>query len=153
MFKRTNYISWDEFFMGVAELASQRSKDPITQVGACIVGTNNIILGIGYNGMPRGCSDDNFSWEKQEKKLYVVHAEANAITNSSTDLNNAVLYCTLFPCNECAKLIIQKGIKKIIYKEKKNGEIFDAAIKMFNSFGVKYAAYKQRLRTTESASR
>lgn len=136
MHKRTDYISWSEFFMGVAELASKRSKDPHTQVGTCIVNKNNIILGIGYNGFPRGCSDDIFSWSKEDKHLYVVHAEANAITNSPHDLNNSILYTTLFPCNECAKLIIQKGIKKIIYKNIKGGTKFEASKKMLISANI-----------------
>ena len=117
--KRTNYISWDEYFMGVALLAAQRSKDPNTQVGACIVSQDNIILSTGYNGLPNSCSDDEFPWERQgrrQKYPYVVHAELNAILNSGGRvLKGAKLYVALFPCNECAKAIIQSGIREVIY--------------------------------------
>lgn len=117
--KRQDYISWDEYFMGVALLASCRSKDPNTQVGACIVSPENIILSTGYNGFPVGCSDDEYPWERegeQTKYPYVVHAELNAILNASgKSLRNARLYVDLFPCNECAKAIIQSGIREVIY--------------------------------------
>ena len=115
--KRTDYISWDEYFMGVALLAAKRSKDPSTQVGACIVDDNNVILSTGYNGFPVGCSDDEFSWSRigeDTKYAYVVHAELNAILNSGgKSLRGARLYVVLFPCNECAKAIIQSGIKEV----------------------------------------
>ena len=117
--KRTDYISWDEYFMGVALLASMRSKDPNTQVGACIVDVDNRILSIGYNGFPAGCSDDAFPWAREgedTKYPYVVHAELNAILNANgRDLRGSKLYVALFPCNECAKAIIQSGIREIIY--------------------------------------
>ena len=117
--KRKDYISWDEYFMGVALLASKRSKDPNTQVGACIVDQNNVILTTGYNGFPKGCSDDEFPWDREgenTKYPYVVHAELNAILNASgKDLKGARIYVDLFPCNECAKAIIQSGIKEVIY--------------------------------------
>ena len=118
--KSTNYISWDEYFMGVAMLSALRSKDPSTKVGACIVNQNKRIVGIGYNGLPCGCNDDEFPWERtggflDTKYAYVVHAEPNAILNSTSDLTGATLYVTLFPCNECAKLIIQSGIREIVY--------------------------------------
>ncbi|MCH5296208.1 MAG: dCMP deaminase family protein [Ruminococcus sp.] len=117
--KRTDYINWDEYFMGVAILASKRSKDPNTQVGACIVDKDNIILSTGYNGFPYGCSDDDFPWAREGKETkysYVVHAELNAILNSrGKDLKGAKLYVDLFPCNECAKAIIQSGITELIY--------------------------------------
>lgn len=142
--KRNDYISWDEYFMGVANLSAMRSKDDTSQVGACIVNPKNHIVGIGYNGLPNGCDDDAFPWERngsflETKYAYVVHAEANAILNSSVDLFNARLYVTLFPCNECAKLIIQSGIKEVIYLDDKyNGtDIFMASRKLFNSAGVK----------------
>ena len=114
---RTDYISWDEYFMGVALLSAKRSKDPSTQVGACIVNEDKRIVGIGYNGFPRGCEDKIFPWEREGKFLttkyaYVVHAEVNAILNSSSNLNGATLYVSLFPCNECAKVIIQSGIRR-----------------------------------------
>ena len=123
--KRQNYISWETYFMGVAMIAAQRSKDPNTQVGACIVNEDNIIVGIGYNGMPRGCSDDEIPWEREGNTLdtkypYVCHAELNAILNSSISLKNCTLYVTLFPCQECAKAIIQSGIKRIVYYENKH---------------------------------
>ena len=142
--KSTNYISWDTYFMGVALLSSYRSKDPNTKVGACIVNQQKRIIGIGYNGFPYGCSDDEFPWERNGDYLdckypYVVHAEPNAILNSTTSLENAILYVTLFPCNECAKLIIQAGIKEIVYMEDKyNGTPSDAASKkMLEAAGVK----------------
>jgi len=133
-------ISWDQFFLGLAVLTSLRSKDPNTKVGACIVSKNNIIQGLGYNGFPRGCDESNFSWEKcgeyiDTKYPYVVHAEANAILNSnSSNLVGSTLYSVLFPCNECAKLIIQSGINKIVYCSDKYSTIpiFLAARKMFN---------------------
>lgn len=118
--KRQDYISWDEYFMGVALLAAQRSKDPNTQVGACIVSEDNKILSIGYNGMPVGCKDDDFSWSRNtaedNKYLYIVHSELNAILNyRGGSLEGSKIYVTLFPCNECAKAIIQSGIKEVIY--------------------------------------
>ena len=119
--KRTDYISWDEYFMGVALLASLRSKDPNTQVGACIVDKDNRILSTGYNGFPRGCSDDEFPWDREgepndTKYPFVVHAELNAILNAGgRPLAGSRIYVALFPCNECAKAIIQAGIKEVIY--------------------------------------
>jgi len=118
--KRNNYISWDTYFMGVAYLSSLRSKDDSSQVGACIVNQKNRIVGIGYNGLPIGCEDDEFPWEREgdflnTKYPYVVHAEPNAILNATVPLDGSKIYVTLFPCNECAKLIIQSGIKEIIY--------------------------------------
>lgn len=117
--KRLDYISWDEYFMGVALLAAKRSKDPNTQVGACIVDKNNIILSTGYNGLPIGCSDDEYSWAREgddTKYQYVVHAELNTILNAEgKSLRGSRLYVSLFPCNECAKAIIQSGIREVIY--------------------------------------
>ncbi len=119
--KRENYISWDEYFMGVALLAAERSKDPSTQVGACIVDDQKRIITTGYNGFPKGCSDDEFPWNRDEsrgetKYQFVVHAELNAILNArGKNLTDSVLYVGLFPCNECAKAIIQAGIKEVIY--------------------------------------
>ena len=150
--KNTSYISWDEYVMGVALLASKRSKDPNTQVGACIVSgdTNihikeNTILSIGYNGLPYGCSDDEFPWDRQGELLetkypYVVHAELNAILNAQgKSLMGTKIYVALFPCNECAKAIIQSGIKEVIYLSDKYSEtdIVKASKKMFESAGVK----------------
>jgi dCMP deaminase len=140
-----SHISWDEYFMGVALLSSYRSKDPHTKVGACIVNTKKRIVGIGYNGFPYGCDDEIYPWanSKQNKFLdtkypYVVHAEANAILNSTQSLENATLYVSLFPCNECAKLIIQSGIKHIVYMDDKyKGEdSFVASRRMLESAGV-----------------
>ena len=145
--KRKDYISWDEYFMGIAILAAKRSKDPNTQVGACIVSPDNIIISTGYNGMPKGCSDDLYPWERegaQTKYPYVVHAELNAILNANgRDLRGSRLYVALFPCNECAKAIIQSGIREIIYLSDKyhdtNASI--ASRRLFNMAGVKYRAY------------
>ena len=118
--KRKGYISWDEYFMGVALLAAKRSKDPNTQVGACIV-HNNVILSTGYNGFPYGCSDDEYPWEREDP--FVVHAELNAILNSQgKSLKGATIYVALFPCNECAKAIIQSGIKEVVYLSDKYAE-------------------------------
>lgn len=113
---RDNVLSWDEYFMELAKLSARRSKDPRTQVGACIIDpTTNRIVSIGYNGLPRGIKDDNKVWDDSLKDWFVVHAEANAILNTQEDLNGKILYVTMFPCNECAKLIVQKGIKEIVY--------------------------------------
>jgi len=119
--KRTDYLSWDEYFMAVALLSAERSKDPSTQVGACIANSQNKIVGVGYNGFPLGCSDDELPWNRQgdfleTKYPYVCHAELNAVLNAiSTDLTGCRIYVGLFPCNECTKVIIQSGIAEIIY--------------------------------------
>ncbi len=141
--KRNDYISWDEYFMGVAHLSALRSKDDSSQVGACIVNPKNHIVGIGYNGLPIGCDDDDFPWQRDgdflnTKYAYVVHAEANAILNSSIDLDGSRIYVTLFPCNECAKLIIQSGIQEVIYLEDKyhDSDISKASRRLFASAGV-----------------
>ncbi len=143
--KRPDYLKWDEYFMGVALLSAQRSKDPGTQVGACIVDQNNKIVGIGYNGFPRGCPDDKLPWArkaadvKDTKYPYVVHAEVNAILNSAVKLDNAKMFVALFPCNECAKVIIQSGIKEIIYLSDKYAETDSvlASKRMLRMAGVK----------------
>lgn len=142
---RNNYISWDEYFIGIALLSAERSKDENTQVGACIVNNKNRIVGIGYNGLPYGCSDELFPWKREgdwidTKYPYVVHAEPNAILNATTNLDGCRIYVTLFPCHECAKLIIQSGIKEIIYMDDKYNDTDSnkAAKYMFNSSGVKY---------------
>ncbi|MBQ8908576.1 MAG: dCMP deaminase family protein [Clostridia bacterium] len=142
--KRTDYITWDEYFMGVALLASKRSKDPNTQVGACIVDENNRILSTGYNGFPHGCSDDEFPWGREGQDVetkypYVVHAELNAILNNrGKNLTGARIYVALFPCNECAKAIIQCGIKEVIYLSDKYGHtpMTQASKRMLKSAGV-----------------
>lgn len=146
MAKRENYISWDEYFMGVALLSGKRSKDPSTQVGACIVNRQNKIVGVGYNGLPAGCSDDEFPWVKQGNFLetkypYVCHAELNAILNNiGIDLHGCKIYTALFPCNECSKAIIQAGIKEVIFLSDKYAEMdsFIAAKKMLDKAGVSY---------------
>lgn len=141
--KRQDYISWDEYFMGVALLAAKRSKDPNTQVGACIVDRSNVILTTGYNGFPKGCSDDEFPWDREgeiTKYPYVVHAELNAILNASgKNLNGAKIYVDLFPCNECAKAIIQSGIKEVVYLSDKYADTpaTQASKLMLTTAGVK----------------
>ena len=151
--KRQDYISWDEYFMGVALLAARRSKDPSTQVGACIVSPEKIIISTGYNGLPNGCSDDEYPWgrEGEETKYpYVVHAELNAILNAGGRvLRGATLYVALFPCNECAKAIIQSGIKEVIYLSDKYAATDEvrASKRMLDSGGVQYHQLKPTLTT------
>ncbi len=145
------HISWDEYFMGVAALSAKRSKDPNTQVGACIVNEDKRIVGIGYNGFPRGCNDDVFPWGKgnadplENKYPYVVHAEANCILNTTEKLKGATLYVTLFPCNECAKLIIQSGIKHLVYMQDKyrNESSNVASRRMLDAAGIEYRQMKE----------
>lgn len=141
--KRKNVISWDEYFMGLAHLSALRSKDPSTQVGAAIVSSDHHVVGIGYNGLPNGCDDDEFPWERegdyQETKYpYVVHAELNAILNSNRDLRGCTIYVSLFPCNECAKAIIQCGIKKVVYESDKyaHADNVQASKRMLLAAGV-----------------
>lgn len=150
--KRLDYINWDEYFMGVAQLAAKRSKDPSTQVGACIVSKDNKILSIGYNGFPIGCSDDDFPWEKSDttpdhnKYLYSTHSELNAILNyRGGSLEGTKLYVTLFPCNECAKAIIQAGIRTLIYDSDKyaDSDSVIASKRMFDAAGVTYVPYRR----------
>ena len=149
--KRTDYISWDEYFMGIAMLAAKRSKDPSTQVGACIVSQDNIIISTGYNGMPKGCSDDEFPWGREgaeTKYPYVVHAELNAILNANgRDLRGSRLYVALFPCNECAKAIIQSGVKEVVYlSDKYDGTPLNLASKrMLDAARVKRTQLKTDL--------
>jgi dCMP deaminase len=153
--KRTDYISWDEYFMGIALLSAQRSKDSGTQVGACIVNTENKILSVGYNGMPIGCDDNVMPWKKEgdpleTKYIYVCHAELNAILNNDGgSLKGAKLYTTLFPCNECAKAIIQSGIKEVIYLSDKyaNSDSVIASKKMFDMVGISYEKYESSGKT------
>lgn len=146
--KREEYINWDDYFMGLAFLSAKRSKDPNTQVGACIVNDYNKIISVGYNGMPMGCSDDEFPWERigerlETKYAYVVHAELNAILNATTSVRGCKIYVSLFPCNECAKAIIQSGIKEIVYLSDKYANTDDtkASKKMLRSAGVKLTQY------------
>ncbi|MCI1722325.1 MAG: dCMP deaminase family protein [Lachnospiraceae bacterium] len=148
--KRTDYLTWDEYFMGVAFLSGLRSKDPHTQVGACIVSADNKILSMGYNGFPKGCSDDDFPWTRegddplQNKYFYSTHSELNAILNyRGGSLEGSKLYVSLFPCNECAKAIIQAGIRTVIYDCDKYGDTPSvmASKKMFDAAGVRYYQY------------
>lgn len=147
--KRTDYISWDEYFMGVAILSGMRSKDPGTQVGACIVSEDNKILSMGYNGFPNGCSDDEFPWCREgdpldNKYVYSTHGELNAILNyRGGSLEGAKLYVTLFPCNECAKAIIQSGIRTIVYDSDKYSDTpaVMASKRMLDAAGVAYYQY------------
>ncbi|SDC08801.1 deoxycytidylate deaminase [Niabella drilacis] len=145
MSKRTDYISWDEYFMGVALLSGKRSKDPSTQVGACIVNQQNKIVGVGYNGLPIGISDDQFPWQNEGNFLetkypYVCHAELNAILNNiGINLSGCKIYTALFPCNECSKAIIQSGISEVIYLSDKYAgkENFIAAKRMLQTAGIR----------------
>lgn len=155
--KRNDYITWDEYFMGIAFLSAQRSKDPNTQVGSCIVSREHKILSMGYNGLPRGCSDDVFPWEREGEPLmtkypYVTHSELNAILNyRGGSLEGATLYVTLFPCNECAKAIIQSGIRNVVYDSDKYAEADStiASKRMFDAAGVTYRQYERTGRTIQ----
>ncbi|MCR5208481.1 MAG: dCMP deaminase family protein [Eubacterium sp.] len=149
--KREGYISWDEYFMGVSLLSAMRSKDPSTQVGACIVSDENKIMSVGYNGFPRGCSDDDFPWERSAENTndtkypFVCHAELNAILNAGgQDLRGARIFVALFPCNECAKAIIQSGIREVVYISDKYADTPGtiASKRMFNAAGVKLTHFK-----------
>ena len=148
--KRNNYISWDEYFMGISKLSGMRSKDPHTQVGACIVSEDNKILSMGYNGFPIGCSDDEFPWEREggmldTKYAFVTHSELNAILNyRGGSLVGAKLYVSLCPCNECAKAIIQAGIKTIVYECDKYADMpsTKASKRMLDAAGVRYYQYQ-----------
>lgn len=141
--KREDVLTWDEYFMGLAHLSAKRSKDPSTQVGAVIVSSEHRVVSIGYNGFPNGCSDDEFPWDREgdfgnTKYPYVVHAELNAILNSKHDLKGCSIYVSLFPCNECAKAIIQSGISRIVYESDKyaHTEGTIASKRMLRSAGV-----------------
>src|SRR5574344_938232 len=146
--KRDNYLSWDEYFIGIAILSAQRSKDPSTQVGACIVNNDNKILSVGYNGAPTGLSDDVMPWNRTGDELktkypYVCHSELNAILNCEVSVRNAKIYVSLFPCNECAKAIIQAGIKEVVYMDDKYSDTnsVKASKMMFDKCGIKYRKY------------
>ncbi|MBO4877901.1 MAG: dCMP deaminase family protein [Ruminococcus sp.] len=148
--KRTDYINWDEYFMGIAILSAERSKDNSTQVGACIVSRDNKIVSVGYNGMPTGCSDDEMPWERtgetplDTKYPFVCHAELNAILNSRNSVEGCTLYVTLFPCNECAKAIIQSGIKRVVYFSNKYAgtDSVLASELLFRTCGIELSEYK-----------
>jgi dCMP deaminase len=141
--KNERVLNWDQYFMAMAQIAAMRSKDPNTQVGACIVNPDKRVVGLGYNGFPHGCSDEHYPWERDGEFLdtkypFVVHAELNAILNSIQNLKDCTIYVSLFPCNECAKAIIQSGIRKVVYEQDKyNGTQANIASKrMFESAGV-----------------
>ena len=151
--KREHVLSWDEYFMGLAHLSAMRSKDPSTQVGAVIVDAEHKVVGIGYNGLPIGCSDDEFPWDREggmleTKYAFVVHAELNAILNSTRDLHRCTLYVSLFPCNECAKAIIQSGICRIVYEDDKYAAADNviASKRMLNAAGVELVRLGKRVR-------
>ena len=143
--KNKGILSWDEYFMSLAHLSAMRSKDPNTQVGACIINKEKRVVGIGYNGMPYGCSDDEYPWEREGETLntkypYVVHAELNAILNATSQLSGCSIYVSLFPCNECSKAIIQSGIREIVYESDKykDTDSVRASKRMLESAGVTY---------------
>ena len=154
--KRLDYISWDDYFMGVAMLSAKRSKDPSTQVGCCIVSEDKKIIGIGYNGFPKNISDDDLPWGREgeyteTKYAYVVHAEANAILNSTKNLKGATAYVTLFPCNECAKLIVQSGIKEVLYLDDIHHDSKEtvASRRILDLAGIKYRKIPKKVITLE----
>ena len=150
--QRKEYLTWDEYFMSIARLTSKRSKDPNTQVGACIVDSGNRILSVGYNGAPNGFNDDYFPWDregdfKETKYAYCCHAEMNAILNyrgSRKDLEGAKVYVDLFPCNECAKLIVQSGIKEVVFLSDKYKEADNNIVsrKILDTCGVSYRKFE-----------
>ncbi|KAM8842038.1 deoxycytidylate deaminase-like [Synchiropus splendidus] len=151
--KREDYLQWPEYFMAVAFLSAQRSKDPSSQVGACIVNQDNKIVGIGYNGMPNGCDDDELPWARRAsdrldtKYPYVCHAELNAIMNkNSADVKGCTMYVALFPCNECAKLIIQAGLKEVVYLSDKYHDTpeMTASRRLLNLAGIEYRQFTPR---------
>lgn len=155
--KKQEYLEWDEYFMGIAMLSAERSKDPNTSVGTCIVSQDNKILSVGYNGMPRGCSDDEYPWDREGDELdtkyaYVCHAELNAILNyTGSHLKNSRVYTTLFPCNECTKALIQSGITQVIYLCDKYADSVSvmAAKRMMKSAGITYRQYESAGKTIQ----
>lgn len=145
---RDNHISWDECFMRIARVIADRSKDPSTQAGALVVDMGNVVVGLGYNGLPRGVEADQFPWERtgaflDVKYAYVCHAEENAIYNANKSTHGCKIYCTLFPCNECAKTIIQNGVKEVIYESDKYHDEKEcvAARRLFEAAGVSCRQY------------
>ncbi len=146
--ERKDYISWDECFMRMAHVIAERSKDPSTQAGAVVVNEKNIVVGMGYNGWPRGIKTDELPWEREgslyeSKYAYVVHAEENAVYNSNARTEGCKIYCTLFPCNECAKTIIQNGITEMIFENDKyhDEDIWKASRRLLDLAGVTYRQY------------
>lgn len=153
--KRKDYFSWDETFMHMCRVIANRSKDPSTQNGACIVNDKNVILSLGYNGFPRGCSDESLPWVREggfceTKYAYVVHAEENAVLNANASTEGAILYCTLFPCNECSKVIIQRGIKEVVFESDKyhDKDEWVASRKLLDLAGVKCRQYAPEYKMT-----
>jgi dCMP deaminase len=151
--KRQDTLTWDEYFMGLAHLSALRSKDPNTQVGACIVDENHRVVSVGYNGFPKGCSDDTFPWGREggvldTKYAFVVHAELNAILNSPRSVAGCTLYVSLFPCNECAKALIQAGIRRIVYESDKYAatETTIASKRMLKAAGVELKRIENTIR-------
>ena len=151
--KRANAISWETYFMGIAHLSALRSKDPNTQVGAVIVDQEHKVVSIGYNGFPKGCSDDEYPWENEgssleTKYVYVVHAELNAILNSPRSVKGCSIYVSLFPCHECAKAIIQSGIQEIVYESDTcaSSESVLASKRMLESAGVKMVQLTKKVK-------
>lgn len=145
---RQNNISWDECFMRMSHVIADRSKDPSTQAGAVVADQANVVVGLGYNGFPRGIESDQLTWEREggfldTKYAYVCHGEENAIYNANKSTNGCKLYCTLFPCNECAKTIIQNGIVEVIYESDKykNIDAFIASRRLFDAAGIKCRQY------------
>ncbi|MFH1946921.1 MAG: dCMP deaminase family protein [Candidatus Magasanikbacteria bacterium] len=145
---REDYISWDECFMRMSYVIAERSKDPSTQVGAVIINEQNVVVGMGYNGFPRGIENEDLPWDRtgdllDTKYPYVVHAESNAIFNSNSNTKDCRIYVKLFPCNECAKAIIQNGIKEVVFESDKyhDEDIFTASRKLFDRAGIKYRQY------------
>ena len=155
MYERTDYISWDEYFMGIAKLSAMRSKDPNTQVGCCIVSDKNRILSVGYNGFPNDIPDKEFTWAREgedNKYFYTTHSELNAILNCrNANLEGARMYVTLFPCYECAKAIIQSGIRSLVYADDKYADTpgTQASKRMLSRAGVRYEMYEPAGRKVE----
>jgi dCMP deaminase len=147
--KRKGYTTWDEFYMGLALWAAERSKDPNTQVGACVVDKDGYEASVGYNGMPIGMSDDEVTWQRdgkysETKYAYIVHAEANALIKTNRDVSGGTVYVSMFPCNECAKTIANCHIKRVVFKEDiyHDDEIYIASRRIFDTCGIKYEKYQ-----------
>ena len=144
-------ISWDECFMRMAHIIAERSKDPYTQAGAVVVMPNNVVVGVGYNGFPRGIDNNALPWDKEgkledTKYAYICHAEENAIYNANNTTQNCKIYCTLFPCNECVKTIIQTGIREVVYESDKYAEtpMVKASKRMLKLLKIPIRQYKRK---------
>lgn len=149
---RANAISWDECFMRMAHVIAERSKDPSTQAGAVIADQNNVVVGLGYNGFPRNISSDSFPWEREgafadTKYAYVCHSEENAVYNANKSTHGCKIYCTLFPCNECAKTLIQNGISEVIYESDKyhDGDVWVVSRRLLDAAKIKYRQYSSAM--------